>query len=164
MYNHPFSIELWKTAPLGSQSLFSAPFAPSAISPHLGLFHTKSMSPHPPLSHPITPDSLHPKRPTKAQILAPFVFLLCPSSLCLAQTLLDSPSIHTTYYGQANGPGASPQIHPKTANDSTRILAEITATCRISLASLCTLTSYTSYVAKAVSGCRCPLHSAAPGN
>lgn len=105
MYDHPFCIELCKTASLCSHSMLSAL---SAVSSHLGLFHGKPISPHPLFSQPVTPDFLHQKRPAKAHIFAPCAFLLCPASLCSTQTLLDSLSIHVTM-----GKRAAPDLRHK---------------------------------------------------
>jgi len=112
MYANSSSNKSWETAPLRAQSVLSAPFAPSAVSPYLGLFHARSISPHPPLSHSLTPDFLHQKRPTKAQIFAPSAFLLCPAALCRTQTLLDSPSIHVTM-GKRTAPELRHRLGPR---------------------------------------------------
>ena len=112
MYDAPFSIEVCKTASFRAESLFSAPFARSAVSPHLGLFHAKPISPVPPLSHPLTPDFLHQKRPRKAQIFAPCVFLTCPASPCRSWTLLDGPSIHVTM-GKRTAPELRHRLGPR---------------------------------------------------
>ena len=90
----------------------TSPAGQAAVTPQLGLFLIKPISSHLPLRQYITPDFLHQKRPTKAQIFAPCAFLLCLAALCLALTLLDSPSIHVTM-GKRTAPELRHRLGPR---------------------------------------------------
>ncbi len=93
MVDHSFSNKSWETTSPCSQSMFSAASALSAVSPHLGLFHTRRYRPISLYCNLLCPTPQAKKGPERPTFSAPAIFIPNPHS----------PSLRSGRYGPRIG-------------------------------------------------------------